>query len=377
MFYEPTAEHLVKLNDPWAASWSGGKDSTALVTWVEYLRRTGWITVAKPQCVQSDTEVEDVGLQGVSVEMMAVLRNCGWECAVVHPKIHEKLYNRILGIGNTPIHPGISRMRWCTRSTKIGPMERWRKEHSGGLCLTGLRMGESTMRDGKLKKRGCSAGGECGIPDPSDRTYSPILHWSTCQVIDWLNGFGAPNQKKIMADIIPITRKLVEIYAISIGQSGFAFDEGEVEPEVRASRFGCIGCPAITATSKPSQSGIAKYGIDSPLNELPDVWFEARQRRNRCFRIIDGKSGEDYYGFGPIKMEVRKRLFARIMDIQRRAGIVLIGPEDEKFIRECWANKVYPRRWSEADEATVPPSETPLFDAEEDDEELISLPMVN
>jgi hypothetical protein len=43
-FYDPTPEHLAKLSGPWCASFSGGKDSTSLVTWVEWLRRAGWIT---------------------------------------------------------------------------------------------------------------------------------------------------------------------------------------------------------------------------------------------------------------------------------------------------------------------------------------------
>ena len=154
-FYEPTAEHLDKLQGPWCASFSGGKDSTSLVTWVEWMRRSGWIKVDRPQLVQSDTGVEYELLQQISHELMDVLTASGWQCVVVKPLIHEKLYNRILGIGNTPIHPGIRSMRWCTRSTKIGPMDRWRKDNSSGLTLTGLRLGESKMRDGKIKKKGC------------------------------------------------------------------------------------------------------------------------------------------------------------------------------------------------------------------------------
>ncbi len=50
------------------------------------------------------------------------------------------------------------------------------------------------------------------------------------------------------------------------------------------------------------------------------------------------------------------------MDIQRRAGVVLITPDDEAFIRSCWERKVYPKGWNELDELTAPPSESPLFD---------------
>jgi DNA sulfur modification protein DndC len=183
-FYEPTAEHLTKLAGPWCCSFSGGKDSTALVTWIEWLRRAAWLDVAKPQLVRSDTGVEDPALVAVAEGLTAVLERSGWTCALVRPEIHQRLYNRILGIGNTPVYPGIRLMRWCTRSTKIDPMDAWREGNAPGLTLTGLRLGESAMRDGKLKRSSCAAGGECGIPDPGEGKYSPLLRWTTCQVID-------------------------------------------------------------------------------------------------------------------------------------------------------------------------------------------------
>lgn len=348
MFYDPTKEHLTRLDGRWCCSYSGGKDSTSLVTWIEYLRRSGWLTVCKPQLVQSDTKVEHLILNGISQDMMALLERHGWECAVVEPKIHEKLYNRILGIGNTPVHPGVRTMRWCTRATKINPMERWRKELSSGLTLTGLRWGESKMRDGKLIKSGCQAGGECGIPEPSNRTYSPIIDWTTCQVVDWLIGMVGSKVRKVMTDVLQITKRLVEVYEVTVGQNNLFSDEAEIS----AARFGCIGCPAISSEREAPKATIRRNGQGSPLNEIYDVWFEARRRNNRLINSdsIDGR--------GPIKMAVRKLLFARVMDIQRRAGVVLITPEDEAFIRQCWANKVYPRGWSEADEdvqETLPP----------------------
>ena len=42
-----------------------------------------------------------------------------------------------------------------------------------------------------------------------------------------------------------------------------------------------------------------------------------------------------------------------IMDIQQRSGVTLITSEDEAFIRQCWADKRYPRGWSEADEYNI------------------------
>ena len=350
-FYDPTPEHIAKLNGAWCGSYSGGKDSTTLVTWIEWLRRTGQIKVDNPQLVQSNTRVEDPALNALSREMMALLRKSGWECAVVEPPINQRLYNRILGIGVTPVHPGGRKMRWCTRSTKIDPMDRWRKQNSSGLTLTGVRYGESTMRDSKLKRPGCGAGGECGLPDVSATTYGPIIEWSLCKVVDWLNGHVDREVVDVMADVFILTRQLVDIYDVVVKHGGFEWND----PEVKSARYGCIGCPAIASESTPPRSVIARNGKDSPLNEIYDVWYEARRRDNRLVRI--GKDGR-----GPIKMAVRKVLFERIMDIQRRSGVMLVAPEDEAFIRDCWERKVYPRGWSEADELTEPPSTTPLFD---------------
>lgn len=347
-FYDPTAEHLDRLSGPWCCSFSGGKDSSSLVVWIEWLRRAGWITVERPHLVRSDTGVEEPGLTGIAEELTALLEACGWECGLVRPAIHERLYNRILGIGNTPIHPGINKMRWCTRSTKIDPMERWKEMAAAPLWITGLRLGESKMRDGKIKV-GCAAGGECGIPEMSERTYSPLLNWTTCNVIDWLNGAVRKSVRDMMADAFEVTRKLVAIYGVSIGQPTFEF----ADPDVKAMRFGCIGCPAIGADAAPPNSVIRRNGKASPLNELYAVWFEARRPANRCWKPEKRLPG-------PIRLSVRPVLFERVMDIQRRSGVTLITPEDEAFIRDCWEKKVYPRGWSEADEVNKPPME-PLF----------------
>lgn len=297
--------------------------------------------------------VEDAKLTAIAEQFTETMAKGGWRCILVAPRIDQKLYNRILGIGNTPIHPGGRNMRWCTRSTKIDPMEQWRKANRGGLTLTGRRIGESKMRDGKIAKHtGCQAGGECGIPPATDSTYDPIINWRTCNVVDWLNGLVDRNTRRTLSDLRPLTKELLDIYDVRVNTAVFDFSE----PKIDAARFGCIGCPAICSERAPPKSVVARNGFDSPLNELYDVWFEARRRDNRLVRYKAGKDGR-----GPIKMAVRRVLFDRVIDIQQRAGVVLVTPEDEAFIKQCWANKVYPRGWSEADESVTAPDSQPLF----------------
>jgi hypothetical protein len=209
------------------------------------------------------------------------------------------------------------------------------------------------MRDGKLLKSSCAAGGECGIPEPGEGKYSPLLRWKTCQVIDWLSGAVEESVRRVMGDLFAVTTRLVDLYGVTTATDLF----GEREA-VSAARFGCIGCPAISAEDHAPRSAVRRNGVGHPLNELYDVWFEARRPENRLVNRARGREGKP----GPIRLEARKRLFERVMDVQRRAGVVLVTPEDEAFIRRCWAGKVYPRGWSEADEATGLPG-GPLFEA--------------
>ncbi len=351
-FYDPTPEQIGHLStEPWCCSYSGGKDSTALVTWIEWLRRSSRIAVSVPLLVRSDTGVEEPPLMALAEQMTDLLTDCGWRCAVVRPEVSERLYPQILGRGLQPIHPGVRRMRWCTRSTKIDPMERWKDEAGARLSITGLRLGESAMRDGKLKKAGCAAGGECGIPDAGEGRYSPILHWTTCQVIDWLQGHVSREVGRVMADVFQLTRQLVKVYGITMVMN--LFDEEEI---TRSARFGCIGCPAIGAEAQAPRSVLHRNGKGSPLNELYDVWHEAREQRNRLIGFRRGKAI-----VGALRMAARQRLFVRVMDIQARSGVTLVTPGDEAFIRQCWAEQVYPRGWSAADEMTEMPF-GPLFE---------------
>jgi DNA sulfur modification protein DndC len=351
--YQPTVECLKRLNQPWIASYSGGKDSTSLVTWLEWLRRSGQVKIKQPRLVLSDTGVEYPFLQEIAQKLMSRLQECGWECTEVRPRVEEKLYCQIFGRGLSPVHPGNRKfMRWCTRSTKVDPMLRFRYFlGSQILVLNGMRWGESKNRDGKLVASGCSAGGECGtnlqgVVD-GEKLFSPIINWTTCYVVDWLMGAVDEISFSLCQDLFKITQDLVTVYGVKrkIGLFG--------PPEIESSlRYGCIGCPAVGVGALVKRTAsLKKIGaVDSradALTRIYGIWQEVYKSKNRLGKY---KKGTGKWMWGPIAMEARKQFFAEIMEVQRKAGVVLITKEDEKFIKQCWKNKVYPKGWSEADE---------------------------
>ncbi len=66
------------------------------------------------------------------------------------------------------------------------------------LMLTGVRQGESVIRDQRITMSCSKDGAECGqgwyqqtMPGDLCDTLAPILHWWVCHVWEWLK-HGAP-----------------------------------------------------------------------------------------------------------------------------------------------------------------------------------------
>lgn len=364
--FVPSKDVLSTLNErTWICSYSGGKDSTSLVTYIEWLRRIGLVKVKTPRLTMSDTTVEYPFLRPIADNLMGTLTASGWECQVVTPRINEKLYNRIFGIGNTPVHPGgRQRMRWCTRATKIDPMKRLARGVAADVVqLSGVRWGESDVRDGKLKTGGCAAGGECGLPDPGEGVYGPIITWKTCKVVEWLSGEAGDEVNAVIADMLPMMRALLGVYEVKIDAVGLFQD---IPPKVTAMRFGCIGCPAIS-NEKITKSKQAKSHPEwIHLRRIYGMWDAMYANRNRCCRTRTAayrsekkwpKSWNKGYGYGPLRMDTRQRYFPELLDIQDKSGVVLVNADDIAFIHDCWERKVYPRGWGPEDELIQPPEE--------------------
>lgn len=343
----PNIQTLGILNNrPWVCSYSGGKDSTTLVTWIEMLRRIGLVTAPTPRLVLADTGIEYPFLGVIAADLMTLLRGRGWQCEVVKPPIQHRLYVRIFGIGTTPVHPGNKKMRWCTRGMKIDPMLRWAKSlDADNIMLSGVRYGESRSRDEKLRKpQGCAAGGECGLPEPREDVFGPIINWPTCRVLEWMRGKFSI-QTDVIADILPLMARLYEVYEPREEQQATMFG---MPPKITAMRFGCVGCPALSGNDKVVKSRAGQtHQAWSHLLQIYSVWDQCYAFANRCVRVKEDGAARA----GPLRMEARQRLYAEILSIQEASGMLLVTDEEDAFIRQCWAEKRYPRGWSEADEA--------------------------
>ena len=161
-------------HEHWAIAFSGGKDSSALVTLVTWLILSGRVKAPRTLTVlYADTRLELPPLWlsaqtilGELVEHAPALAalGCTLDVRTVMAPLDKRFLVYVLGRGVPP--PNNNTLRWCTRQIKVDPMRaelaRLMGDRGDVLTLTGVRMGESAARDARIALS-CSKGdGECG-----------------------------------------------------------------------------------------------------------------------------------------------------------------------------------------------------------------------
>jgi DNA sulfur modification protein DndC len=153
------------LYDHWAIAFSGGKDSSAVVTVVVWLILTGRVKAPKSLTViMSDTRMELPPLFTTAMLILSELRARGIKTIVVMPEMEDRFFVYMFGRG---VPPPSNTFRWCTPQLKIEPMvaalKALRDEYGKKfLMLTGVRLGESAARDGRIALSCGRNNSECG-----------------------------------------------------------------------------------------------------------------------------------------------------------------------------------------------------------------------
>ncbi len=322
----------------WAVAYSGGKDSTALVTLVAHLILTGQITPPQSLTIlYADTRMELPPLQATAMQLLEVLKQKGFQTQIVLPQLDQRFFSYMLGRG---VPPPKNRFRWCTPQLKIEPMQAallGLREHyqEKFLMLTGVRIGESAARDQRIALSCSRDGSECGqgwfqttTPAAVADTLAPLLHWRVCHIWDYLQfhapRFGFP------------TQPIAEIY-------------GGSEKEEINTRTGCVGCNlASRDVALDTVLKLPEWAYLAPLQGLRPLYAEltrpeSRLRKDGTDRRKDGTLTANPMRLGPLTMEARIMGLERVLTIQREVNtsarrrqrplIDLINQEEEARIR--------------------------------------------
>lgn len=342
-------------HDHWVVAWSGGKDSTATLTLIVWLIATGKITAPKRLTVlYADTRQELPPLAIAAEAIMDELAERGIECRVVRAPLDKRFLVYILGRGVPP--PNNNTLRWCTRQIKVDPMAAAIAESLGdgtALTITGVRQGESAIRDRRIEISCGKDGAECGqgwyqqvLPESKSvrgriATLAPLLHWRVCHVWEWLRHW---------APAAEFGSWPTEIIADAYG--------GDEAEELNA-RTGCIACP-LAQEEKALESILAmpRWSHLAPLRELKAIYRWLREpaqrlRKSGVERLKDGSIGKNPQRMGPLTLEARLEALDKIIDIQNRVNagdhrglrFELINPEEEARIRQLIDGGTWPDGW--------------------------------
>ncbi len=357
-------------HDHWGIAWSGGKDSSATLTLVIWLIDTGRIKPPKTLTVfYADTRQELLPLASAASKIMDELEERGIRVEVVMAPMDKRFMVYILGRGVPP--PNNNTLRWCTRQIKIDPMtqalEKRLADLDGNvLMITGVRQGESAIRDKRIEMSCGKDGAECGqgwyqkiLPEAKGlkgrlATLAPLLHWRVCHVWEWLKHW-AP---------------LVEFGDWSTATIADAYGGDEAE-EINA-RTGCTACP-LASGDKALDTILLNpaWAYLAPLKRIRAVWRELREPQHRLRkagieRLKDGSIAANPQRMGPILLESRLMAMERLLGIQAeineaaqrldRPLVDMINVEEEARIRELIAAETWPDGW-DGDE---PVATTPL-----------------
>lgn len=354
-------------HEVWAVAWSGGKDSTAVVTLLVNLIEEGRLPKPKRLYVfYADTRQELPPLQASAERIMAQLRLRDWiEVVVVMAPLDRRFLVYILGRGVPP--PNNNTLRWCTRQIKVDPMAAAIEGLIEGLdgnvlMITGVRQGESAVRDRRIEMSCSKDGGECGqgwyqqvLPNAKGvrgriATLAPILHWRVCLVWDWL---------KLIAPMASAGGWETAMLADAYG--------GDEAEEINA-RTGCIGCPlASKENALEAVLAMPSWAHLAPLRGLKPLYRELREPRNRLRKagaetLKNGAIAANPQRMGPLTFAARLYALDRILSIQSacnaaaaladRPGVDIVNAEEEARIRELIAAGTWPNGW-EGNEPTA------------------------
>jgi len=335
-------------NRPWLIGYSGGKDSTLLVSLVyEAIKRLDKKDRKKKiYIITSDTMVENPIVKNYMHNSSRNINDASKEdelCIeshIIYPYAEQTFWSCIIGLGYpTPEPPGF---RWCTERLKITPMNVFvneRIKESGEIViLLGVRKSESLTRLKSITAREIE-GKLLNMHNdiPNAYVYNPITEVSNELVWEFLL------KEEGMSPWGTDLKYLFNLYqGENMGEEQSVIGEVDKEkiPVTGNSRFGCWCC-TIVKEDKSLQNFINKGAKELvPLRDFRNWLVSIRQ--NGDYRDSKRRDGSMYYksngelGLGPFTLNTRKLILEKLLELEEETKMELISKEELKVIDKMW-----------------------------------------
>lgn len=335
---------------PWLIGYSGGKDSTLLVSLVfqAVSRIPEEERTKKVYVITSDTMVENPIVKNYmhdsskKISQASEEQNLNIQAKIIYPDTHQTFWARVIGLGYpTPEPPGF---RWCTERLKINPMNKFVDDciRTNGeiIILLGVRKAESNARSRSISEK--EIAGYLLNPHNNIKNayvYNPLTEIANSLVWEYLlsNDGVSPWGTNM--------RQLFSLYQgenLSEEQSVLGEIDEKKIPITGNSRFGCWCC-TLVKEDKSLQSFIDKGSEELiPLRKFRN-WLisirqdpEFRDTKRRNGTVYTKSNGET--GFGPFKLEARRMILKALLELQKETKMDLITIDELKVIDEMWDN---------------------------------------
>lgn len=335
---------------PWLIGYSGGKDSTLLVSLVfqAVSRIPEEERTKKVYVITSDTMVENPIVKNYmhdsskKISQASEDQNLNIQAKIIYPDTHQTFWARVIGLGYpTPEPPGF---RWCTERLKINPMNKFVddciKTNGEIIILLGVRKAESNARSRSISEK--EIAGYLLNPHNNIKNayvYNPLTEIANSLVWEYLlsNDGVSPWGTNM--------RQLFSLYQgenLSEEQSVLGEIDEKKIPITGNSRFGCWCC-TLVKEDKSLQSFIDKGSEELiPLRKFRNWLISIRQ--DPKFRDTKRRNGTVYTksngetGFGPFKLEARRMILKALLELQKETKMDLITIDELKVIDEMWDN---------------------------------------
>lgn len=374
---KPLAEYVAEVQRiycsdkrPWIIGYSGGKDSSAVITLV-YLALLGLSPEERNKhvfLVCSDTLVEtpivvDLILGSMRlIEKGAVRDQLPITQHAVVPEVNDTFWVNLLGKG----YPAPSRsFRWCTERMKINPISEFIREKVSHfeevVVLLGARSSESASRAQVIAKHRIDGSRLARHTTLANAfIYTPIDSWDTEDVWRLLRGAFRYNPEDTQEWENPwggSNRPLWTLYMHSSGQGECPLVIDESTPSCGNSRFGCWTCTVVSKDR--AMESLIKNGEDwmLPLLKFRDMLamtgdpdqkdiYRNYKRRTGKVSYQYAKAGDDIHSErkhvpGPYWLKYRKAWVKELLELEKELNqsghpISLISEGELHAIRQQW-----------------------------------------
>ncbi|MFJ1329704.1 DNA phosphorothioation system sulfurtransferase DndC [Capnocytophaga canimorsus] len=352
-------QYAIEDNDkPWIIGFSGGKDSTVLLTltWLallkikneqgqKYLTREVYV-VCNDTLVENPIITNYVNKVLKKIEDASLTHNLPIKVRKTIPRLEDSFWVNLIGKG----YPAPNNaFRWCTERLKIKPTSRFVSEiiksdennHREAIILVGTRKSESSTRAKSIKKH--EIRGKRLTKHPLQNNvfvYSPIKELELEEVWYIINTFKSPWG----AD----NKELFDIYmdASADDYECPTMVSNDEHKSCGQSRFGCWTCTVVKqdkSISAQIENG-KKWLV--PLRDLRNWIQEERNKpENRSHLRRDGSSAATPHG-GVVEMKHRAEILEKVFEAQKTINdlgyeIELINKQELIAIQVIWYRDLY------------------------------------